>query len=68
VSEHEGSQRERGAREAVRPAGTQGGLADERAESEREGSQRKRGVTAAVRPAATLGGQAKERVPGVRPQ
>jgi len=70
MSEREGSQRERGATRAARPAAPRGGagmgiapagLSEEREMSEREGSQRERGATRAARPAPAPAGLSEER-------
>jgi hypothetical protein len=61
MSEREGSQRERGATRADRPALAPGGLSEEWAECEREGSQRERGATRPGRLALAPAGRAEER-------
>ena len=48
MSEREGSQRERGARRAGRPALAPAALAEERAQREREGSQCQRALAPAA--------------------
>ena len=54
MSEREGPQRERGAREPVGAAGTPTGPAEERGLSEREGPQRERGLPPPTQPALVL--------------